>query len=144
MYRFYKITLNEDGSEHPSVDLIDDQSIAEGTFEFEMGLAMESGKFTFLMLLDNIGQIHKNYIAMLGEGEIKPRLIEVKIKDTEETKSYVHSTNDEVRADFYKRLGGAKKTTNIKATMLRGVGSKGEQLEYEYWVRPIEATEETA
>ena len=141
MYRLYKITLNQDGTEHPSVDTYDDVTIAEGNFEFQKGLAMENNSFAFLMLLDNVGQIHNNYIDMIGEGTIKPRLFEVKTKDTEVAKSYLHDANDEVSADFYKRLGGAKQDTNVRAIMLRGIGANGEQLEYAYWVRPIEYVE---
>lgn len=138
MYRFYKIVLKADGTEQPSVDTFDDVTIAEGNFEFQKGLAMENKSFAFLMLLDGTGKIHNNYIATVGEGAIKPRLFEVKVKDTEAAKSYLHDANDEVSADFYKRLGGAKQDTSVKAIMLRGIGAHGEQLEYAYWVRPVE------
>lgn len=141
MYRFYKIVLKADGTEQPSVTEYEDAVIAEGNFEFQKGLAMENKSFAFLMLLDNIGQIHNGYIDMIGEGTIKPRLFEVKVKDTEATKSYLHEANDEVSADFYKRLGGAKQDETVKAIMLRGIGANGEQLEYAYWVRPIEIPE---
>ena len=142
-YRFYKITLNQDGSEHPSVDVYEDVTIAEGNYEFQKGLAMENNSFAFLMLLDNMGQIHNGYIAMIGEGTIKPRLFEVKTKDTEVAKSYLHEANEEVSADYYKRLGGAKQDTSVRAIMLRGIGAYGEQLEYSYWVRPVEIPEPT-
>lgn len=142
MYRLYKITLNADGSERPSVDMYDDVTVAEGSFEFQKGLAMENNSFAFLMLLDNIGQIHNGYITMVGEGAIKPRLFEVKTTDSEATKSYIHEDAQGVSADFWKRLGGAKQNADVKAIMLRGIGAKGEQLEYSYWVRPIEVPEE--
>ena len=138
MYRLYKITHNLDGSERPSVDTYDDVVVAEGNFEFQKGLAMENGTFTFLMLLDNIGQIHNNYITLIGEGTIKPRLFEVKTTTEEAAKSYIHDTAEEVSADFWKRLGGAKQDASVRATMLRGVGANGEPLEYSYWVRPVE------
>ena len=141
MYRFYKITLNQDGTEHPSVDTYEDVITAEGVYEFQKGLAMENKTFAFLMLLDNIGQIHNGYIDTIGEGTIKPRLFEVKVKDTEAAKSYLHDANDEVSADFYKRLGGAKQDETVRAIMLRGIGAHGEQLEYAYWVRPVEIPE---
>ncbi len=137
MYRLYKITHNTDGSERPGVTEYQDVIEAEGNFEFEKGLAMESGNFTFLMLLDNIGQIHNGYKALIGEGTIKPRLFEVKTTDAEVAKSYIHETGDQVSADFYKRLGGAKKIDTVKATMLRGIDADGTELEYAYWVRPI-------
>ena len=143
MYRFYKIVLKEDGTEQPSVTEYEDVVVAEGNFEFQKGLAMENKTFAFLMLLDNIGQIHNGYIATVGEGEIKPRLFEVKVKDTEAAKSYLHDENSEVSADFFKRLGGAKQDATVKAIMLRGIGAHGEQLEYQYWVRPVEIPEET-
>lgn len=140
MYRLYRITKKEDGTENAQRDDFDDVTIAEGNFEFQKGLAMETGTFTFLMLLDNIGLIHNGYIAMVGEGTIKPRLFEVKTTDTETPKTYPHDTAEEVSADFWKRLGGAKQKADVKATMLRGIGADGEQLEYAYWVRPIEPT----
>ena len=104
---------------------------------------MADGKFAFLMLLDNIGQIHDGYITMVGEGTIRPRLFEAKTKEAEVSQIYPYDTNEAVSADFYKRLGGAKLDSTVKATMLRGIGANGEQLEYAYWVRPIEQEEPT-
>ena len=138
MFRLYKITLKQDGTENAQRDDYEDVTLAEGNFEFQKGLAMETGTFTFLMLLDNIGQIHNNYIAKIGEGTLKPRLYEVKTTDSETSKTYPHDTAEEVSADFYKRLGGAKITDNVIATMLRGIDENGEPLEYAYWVRPVE------
>lgn len=137
MYRFYKITVDGQGVEHPSLDEYEDVNIAEGNFEFQKGLAMENHTFAFLMLLDNTGAIHKGYIATVGEGTIKPRLFEVKTTTTDTPKSYVHETAYDVSADFYKRIGGAKQDVNDRAEMLRGVDEHGNLLEYEYWVRPI-------
>lgn len=138
MYRLYKITLNQDGTERASRDDYDDVTIAEGNFEFQKGLAMENNSFAFLMLLDGRGEIHNGYITMIGEGTIKPRLFEVKTTNEDTPKSYIHDTAEQVSADYYKRLGGAKQDTNVRAEMLRGIDANGEQLEYTYWVRPIE------
>lgn len=148
MYRLYKITLKSDGTENTSRDEYEDVIEAEGNFEFQKGLAMENNTFTFLMLLDNIGKIHKvgkdEYIAMVGEGKLKPRLYEVKTTASGDApKTYPYNTANEVSADYYKRLGGAKQDANIKAIMLRGIGANGEQLEYAYWVRPVEPVEPT-
>ena len=138
MYRFYKITKNQDGTDHPSLDEYEDVNIAEGNFEFQKGLAMENHSFAFLMLLDNTGAIHKgNYIVTVGEGTITPRLFEVKTTTEETAKSYLHKTAYDVSADFYKRIGGAKQNVDVRAEMLRGVDEHGNLLEYEYWVRPI-------
>jgi hypothetical protein len=95
------------------------------------------------MLLDNIGKIHDGYITKVGEGTITPRLFEVKTTDSEVNKVYPQETNAAVSADFYKRLGGAKLDSTVRAIMLRGIGANGEQLEYAYWVRPIEQEEPT-
>ena len=138
MYRLYRITKKEDGTDNAQRDDFDDVTLAEGSFEFQKGLAMETGTFTFLMLLDNIGEIHNGYIAMVGDGTIKPRLFEVKTTDTEEPKTYPHDTAEEVSADFWKRLGGAKQKADVKSTMLRGIDAEGNPLEYSYWVRPIQ------
>lgn len=138
MYRLYSITHNQDGSEKQSIYEYENVTEAEGNFEQKKGQAMADGKFAFLMLLDNIGQIHDGYITMVGEGTIKPRLFEVKTTDSEVSKVYPQETNEAVSADFYKRLGGAKLDSTVRATMLRGIGANGEQLEYAYWVRPIE------
>lgn len=139
MYRLYKITLRQDGSENAQRDDYEDVITAEGAFEVQKGMAMESGTFTFLMLLDNIGQIHNGYIAKIGEGTLKPRLYEVKTTAEGETaKSYVHEDANGVSADYYQRLGGAKQTESVRAEMLRGIDENGNQLEYTYWVRPIE------
>lgn len=145
MYRLYKITHREDGTENAQRDDFEDVTIAEGNFEFQKGLAMENGTFAFLMLLDNNGEIHANntYIAMVGEETIKPRLFEVKTTDKEEAKSYVHEDANGVSADFYKRLGGAKQNANVRAEMLRAIDANGRPLEYAYWVRPIEPVEPT-
>ena len=140
-YRLYKITLKEDGSENAQREDYEDVTTAEGNFEFQKGLAMENGTFAFLMLLDNVGQIHNGYIAKIGEGTIKPRLFEVKYTNEEKAKSYPHEDNNGVSADYYKRLGGAKQDKTVIAEMLRGIGANGEPLEYTYWIRPIEPVE---
>lgn len=136
MYRLYKITLRQDGSENAQRDDYEDVTQAEGAFEVQKGMAMESGTFTFLMLLDNIGQIHNGYITKIGEGTLKPRLYEVKTTDVETAKSYVHEDANGVSADYYQRLGGAKQTEAVRAEMLRGIDENGNPIEYTYWVRP--------
>ena len=141
MYRLYSITKNQDETEKQSIYEYENVTEAEGNFEQKKGQAMADGKFAFLMLLDNIGQIHDGYITKVGEGTITPRLFEVKTTDSEINKVYPQETNEAVSADFYKRLGGAKLDSTVKAIMLRGIGENGEQLEYAYWVRPIEAPE---
>lgn len=141
MYRLYSITHNQDETEKQSVYEYNSVTEAEGNFELKRGQAMADKKFAFLMLLDNIGQIHNNYITMVGEGTITPRLFEVKTTDSEKNTIYPQNTNEAVSADFYKRLGGAKLDDTVKAIMLRGIGANGEQLEYSYWVRPIEQEE---
>lgn len=138
MYRLYSITHNQDESEKQSIYEYENVTEAEGNFEQKKGQAMADGKFTFLMLLDNVGQIHDGYITLVGEGTITPRLFEVKTTDSEVNKVYPQETNEAVSADFFKRLGGAKLDDTVRATMLRGIGANGEQLEYAYWVRPIE------
>ena len=139
MFRLYKITLRQDGSENAQRDDYEDVTTAEGAFEVQKGMAMESGTFTFLMLLDNIGEIHNGYIAKIGEGTLKPRLYEVKTTAEGETaKSYVHEDANGVSADYYQRLGGAKQTESVRAEMLRGIDENGNSIEYTYWVRPIE------
>ena len=138
MFRLYKITLRQDGSENAQRDDYEDVTTAEGAFEVQKGMAMESGTFTFLMLLDNLGEIHNGYIAKIGEGTLKPRLYEVKTTAEGETaKSYVHEDANGVSADYYQRLGGAKQTESVRAEMLRGIDENGNQLEYTYWVRFI-------
>lgn len=143
MYTLYKVTLKTDGTENAQRDDFEDVTLAEGNFEFQKGLAMETGTFTFLMLLDNIGEIHNNYIAKVGEGTLKPRLYEIKTKDEVGYKTYPYDTTKEVSADFWKRLGGAKQDVNVRATMLRGIDENGNSIEYAYWVRPIEVEEES-
>jgi hypothetical protein len=143
MYRLYSITKNQDETEKQSIYEYDNVTEAEGNFELKKGQAMADGKFAFLMLLDNIGKIHDGYITKVGEGTITPRLFEVKTTDSEVNKVYPQETNAAVSADFYKRLGGAKLDSTVRAIMLRGIGANGEQLEYAYWVRPIEQEEPT-
>ena len=140
-YMLYKITLKQDGSENPQVDVYDDVILAEGNFEFQKGLAMENGTFTFLMLIDSMGEIHNGYIAKIGEGTMKPRLFEIKTTTEDVRKSYPHDDNNGVSADYYKRLGGAKQNKDVKAIMLRGIDANGNFLEHTYWSRPIEPTE---
>ena len=140
-YRLYSITRNQDETEKQSIYEYENVTEAEGNFEQKKGQAMADGKFAFLMLLDEIGRIHDGYITKVGEGTITPRLFEVKTTDSEVNKVYPQETNEAVSADFYKRLGGAKLDSTVRATMLRGIGANGEQLEYAYWVRPIEYVE---
>lgn len=140
MYTLYKITLKTDGTENPQRYNYEDATMAEGNFEFQKGLAIETGTFTFLMLLDNVGEIHNNYIAKIGEGTLKPRLYEIKTKNEVEFKTYPYDTAEEVSAYFWKRLGGAKQDADVKSTMLRGINENGNPIEYAYWVRPIEPT----
>ena len=137
MYRLYKITKDDKGKEVTSRDEYTDVNIAEGNFDFQKGLAMEEHKLTFLMLINNTGEIHKGDIAKIGDGTFSPRLYEVKTltDGKEEPKSYPHDTAYDVSADFYKRMGGAKQNTNVRAEMLRGIDENGSPLEYEYWVR---------
>ena len=141
MYTLYKVTLKQDGTENPQRDNYEDVTLAEGNFEFQKGLAMETGTFTFLMLLDNIGEIHNGYIAKIGEGTLKPRLYEIKTKNEVGSKTYPYDTSEEVSADFWKRLGGAKQDADVKSTMLRGIDENGSPIEYAYWVRTIKPTE---
>lgn len=141
MFRLYSITRNQDETEKQSIYEYENVTEAEGNFEQKKGQAMADGKFAFLMLLDNVGQIHNNYITTVGEGTITPRLFEVKVTDSEVNKVYPQETNEAISADFYKRLGGAKLDDTVRAIMLRGIGANGEQLEYAYWVRPIEQEE---
>lgn len=137
MYRLYRITLRQDGTENAQRDDYEDITLAEGNFEFQKGLAMESGDFTFLMLLDSFGEIHNGYIAKIGNGTLKPRLFEIKTTDTETPKSYTYESTDALSADFYKRLGGAKQNESVMAEMLRGIDENGTPFEYIYWSRPI-------
>lgn len=141
MYTLYKVTLRADGTENAQRDDFEDVTLAEGNFEFQKGLAMETGTFTFLMLLDNIGEIHNGYIAKIGEGTLKPRLYEIKTKDEVNFKTYPHDTAEEVSADFWKRLGGAKQDADVRSTMLRVIDESGNPIEYCHWVRTIEPTE---
>jgi len=143
MYRLYKITKDNESKEVTSRDEYTDVYEAEGNFEFQKGLAMEEHKLTFLMLLENNGEIHNGYIAKIGEGTFSPRLYEVKTTDVDTCKTYAHETAYDVSADFYKRMGSAKQNTEIRAEMLRGIDENGGLLEYEYWVRPIEIPEPT-
>lgn len=136
MYTLYKVTLKTDGTESPQRDNFEDVTMAEGNFEFQKGLAMETGTFTFLMLLDNIGEIHNGYIAKIGEGTLKPRLYEIKTKNEVGFKTYPYDTTEEVSANFWKRLGGAKQDADVRSTMLRGIDANGNPIEYAYWVRP--------
>lgn len=142
MFRLYKITKNQDGTDHPSVDEYTDVTTAEGNFEFQKGLAMENKSFAFLMLLDSMGNIHDGYIATIGEGTITPRLIEFKTTTEETAKTYTHADVDAASADFYKRLGAAKQNSEVRAEMLRVIDENGNPHEYTYWVRPIEITAE--
>lgn len=136
MYRLYKITLKQDGTENAQRDDYEDVTLAEGNFEFQKGLAMESGDFTFLMLLDGVGEIHNDYITKIGEGTLKPRLFEIKTTNIETPKSYTYESIDALSADFYKRLGGAKQTESVMSEMLRGIDENGTPFEYIYWQRP--------
>lgn len=71
------------------------------------------------------------------------RLIEItRIADTESQAILDFESEVEASGELHSKLGAAKKNANVRAEMLRGIDGKGNQVEYTYWVRPIEITPE--
>ena len=70
------------------------------------------------------------------------RLFEVKVTDSEAANMTKYNSTIYLTANYHTKLGAAKKNANVRAEMLRGIDGKGNQVEYTYWVRPIEITPE--
>ena len=73
------------------------------------------------------------------EYELSPRLIDVRVTDSEVGNIAKYDTVFDVIANYHTKLGSAKKNADVKAMMLRGIDGKGNQVEYTYWVRPYES-----
>lgn len=164
MFRLIEITRISDAESQATLDF-ESEVEASGELHSKLGSAMKTETYQaeLLLLLNNIGEIvesgshFKTYeveeeIETDGgetettttevEYELSPRLIEIKVTDREVANVSKYNTTFDVTANYHSKLGSAKKNSAVKAEMLRGIDGKGNQVEYTYWVRPIEITPE--
>lgn len=164
MFRLIEITRIADTESQAILDF-ESEVEASGELHSKLGAAMKAETYQaeLLILLDNIGKIvesgshFKTYeveeeveteggetetITTEVEYELSPRLIEIKVTDSEVANVSKYNTTFDVTANYHSKLGSAKKNLAVKAEMLRGIDGKGNQVEYTYWVRPIEITPE--
>lgn len=139
MYRLIEITKQND-KESQAIYPFEDYTSAKGEFETKVGANMKSDAYSAftLMVLDNIGAVLD--VKHIGE-ELTPRLIEVKVTDTEEPDISKYDTTQLVEANFHSKWGAAIKNDAVRAEMLRGIDGFGGTICYIYWVRPIEPVE---
>lgn len=164
MFRLIEITRVADTESQAILDF-ESEVEASGELHSKLGAAMKAETYQaeLLILLDNIGEIvesgshFKTYeveeeveteggetetITTEVEYALSPRLIEVKVTDSEAANMSKYNSTFDVTANYHTKLGAAKKNANVRAEMLRGIDGKGNQVEYTYWVRPIEITSE--
>ncbi len=164
MFRLIEITRISDAESQATLDF-ESEVEASGELHTKLGAAMkdETYQAELLLLLNNIGEIVENgshfktyeveeeietdggeteTITTEVEYELSPRLIEFKVTDSEVANVSKYNTTFDVTANYHSKLGSAKKKSTVKAEMLRGIDGKGNQVEYTYWVRPIEITPE--
>lgn len=164
MFRLIEITRIADTESQAILDF-ESEVEASGELHSKLGAAMKAETYQaeLLILLDNIGEIvesgshFKTYeveeeveteggetetITTEVEYVLSPRLIEVKVTDSEAANMSKYNSTFDVTANYHSKLGSAKKNLAVKAEMLRGIDGKGNQVEYTYWVRPIEITPE--
>lgn len=139
MYRLIEIVKQND-TESQAIYPFEDYTSAKGEFETKVGADMKSDAYSAftLMVLDNIGAVLD--VKHIGE-ELTPRLIEVKVTDTEEPDISKYDTTQLVEANFHSKWGAAIKNDAVRAEMLRGIDGFGGTICYTYWVRPIEYVE---
>lgn len=144
MYRLYEITL-ENGTESQAITSYDTETEALASFHSKYGSQIKSPYYDaqLLIVLDNLGKVvDKSYHTQSEDNVISPRLLEVKVTDSEAENASKYDTNDLVIGNFHSKLGSAMANSEVKAEMLRGIDGKGNELVYQYWVRPIEVEEE--
>ena len=165
MFRLVEITRVAD-NETQALREYASEVEASGELHYRLGSAMkdETTQVKLLLLLNNIGEVVESgshfktheveetietengeteTITTEVEYEVSPRLIDVKVTDSEVGNIAKYDTNLDVTANYHSKLGAAKKSADVKAIMLRGIDGKGNQLEYTYWVRPATVPSES-
>ena len=134
MYRLYEVTKKADKETQRILDFPTSVG-ARGEYETNLSNAIKATdeEAHFLMILDQVGNIVcKKFV---GDGEITPRLIDVKSDaEGEHPNMAKYDTLKDVEANFHMKYGSALKKTDVLAIMLRGIDQKGNSLEYVYEV----------
>ena len=141
MFRLIQIVKNtSDEKEVQSTYEYEDGIEAKGEYETKLGNAMKSDLYTdvLMILLDNEGDVVSQ--CKDGDHEFKPRLFEVKVTDEEVATLAKYESAAEVSANFHVKFGAAIKNSKVRAEMLRGFDGNGGQIEFTYWVRPVNVT----
>lgn len=144
MYRIISVVRTvADSKESQSIYEYNSEVEAKGNYELKLGQNSKSSLYdaVTILLLDNVGNILDS--AHVGE-ELTPRLINVNVAEdgTEKANVASYDTTALVEANYHEKFGKTILNTTDKAVMYRGIDGSGTQVCYEYWVRPIEPTEE--
>lgn len=144
LYEFYRKKSETD--EKKTYNPFEVQGDAEALFDTKLSNALKATDevFHFLLILDDVGTVIAQ--EFVGEGYMNPKLLSFKWDNgVEKLENTSYDVASDVKAEYYAKLGTAKRTETIQGIMLRGVGARGEEIISTYWVRPIdpEPEEET-
>lgn len=145
MYRLFQFVL-EDGTEKPSIYEHETETEALASFHSKYGSQIKKPYYSAMLLvvLDNTGKVvAKGYHTQSEDYSLSPRLLEVKVTDKETADSPSYETTDLVIGNYHSKLGSAMADSTVKAEMLRGIDGQGNEIIYQYWVRPIEIADDT-
>ena len=145
MFRIISLVRTVEGSkETQSVYEYTSEVEAKGNYELMLGQNSKSSLYdaVTILLLDNVGKV----LGSAHKGaELTPRLINVNVAEdgTETANVTKYDTTALVEANYHEKFGKTILNTTDKAAMYRGIDGNGGFVCYDYWVRPIKATEET-
>ena len=143
LYEFYR--KKGETAEQKTYNPFEVQGDAEALFDTKLSNALKATDeiFHFLLILDDVGTVIAQ--EFVGEGYMNPKLLSFKWDNgTEKLENTSYDVASDVKAEYYAKLGTAKRNANIQGIMLRGVGARGEEIISTYWVRPIEEPQESA
>lgn len=137
LYEFYR--KKGETAEQKTYNPFELQGDAEAFFDTKLSNALKATDevFHFLLILDDVGSVVAQ--EFVGEGYMNPKLLSFKWDNgVEKLENTSYDVASDVKAEYYAKLGTAMRNTNIQGIMLRGVGARGEEIIFTYWVRPIE------
>ena len=143
LYEYYR--KKGETEEKKTFNPFETQEDAEALFDTKLSNALTATDevFHFLMVINETGDVLER--EFVGEGYMSPKLFSFKWeKGTEKLDTTSYDVASEVKADYYSKLGSAKRNDDIQAIGLRGVDAKGADIISTYWVRiPANTSEPT-
>lgn len=151
MYRLIEIVKeSESNKESQAIYPYENYIEAKGEYESKLGADMKATSYSALTLLiiDSAGYVSD--VKHVGEA-LKPRLIEIKMKDEEISDVSPYENEQLVEANLHSKFGTAIKDANVISEALKGIDGYGKTIKDEdgketgsvYWIRPIEKAELT-